>query len=197
MSVKEEAAGEHLSKTWLRDFGSPIPHEERDYDLPSHRVTLPPREAPIPVLLRHALALIGIYHDGPGEKVAWWVTFTYKGYPCELAHQKFGLRLRIGGDLTEDQAGDLLTEIRKKLGSAVKTVEALLAETASDTLNAGNVTVVNQHQQLRRAYDYFRERATNPEVVDDVSESGTNEFGSWSTFLPGKNVMAMNACMRP
>jgi hypothetical protein len=24
-----------------------------------------------------------------GEKVALWVTFTYKGYPCRLAHQKF------------------------------------------------------------------------------------------------------------
>jgi hypothetical protein len=193
VSAPEEAAGEHLSKTSLRDFGPPIPHEERDYDLPSHRVTLLPQEAPIPVLLRHALTLIGIRHYGPSEKVAWWVAFTYKGYPCELAHQKFGLRLRIGGDLTEDQAGDLLTEIRKKLGSAVKIVEGLLAETASDTLNAGHVTVVNQHQKLRRAYDYFRGRATNPDVVDDVSESGTNEFGSWSSFLLGKNVMAMNA----
>ena len=172
MSAPEEAAGEHLSKTSLRDFGPPIPHEERDYDLPAHRVTLLPQEAPIPVLLRYALTLIGIRHHGPGEKVAWWVAFTYKGYPCELAHQKFGLRLRIGGDLTEDQAGDLLTEIRKKLGSAVKIVEGLLADTASDTLNAGHVTVVNQHQQLRRAYDYFRGRATKPDVVDDVSESG-------------------------
>jgi hypothetical protein len=193
VSAPQVAAGKHLSKTSLRDFGPPIPHEERDYDLPSYRVTLLPQEAPIPVLLRHALTLIGIRHYGPGEKVEWWVTFTYKGYPCELAHQKFGLRLRIGGDLTEDQAGDMLTEIRKKLGSAVKIVEALLAETASDTLNAGNVTVVNQHQKLRQAYDYFRGRATNPDVVDDLSESGTNEFGSWSTFLLGKNVMAMHA----
>ena len=193
MSAPEVAAGKHLSKTSLRDFGPPIPHEERDYDLPSYRVTLLPQEAPIPVLLRHALTLIGIRHYGPGEKVEWWVTFTYKGYPCELAHQKFGLRLRIGGDLTEDQAGDMLTEIRKKLGSAVKIVEALLAETASDTLNDGNVTVVNQHQKLRQAYDYFRGRATNPDVVDDLSESGTNGFGAWSTFLMGKNVMAMHA----
>ena len=193
MSTPAEAAGERLSKTSLRDFGPPIPHEERDHDLPSYRVTLPPQEAPIPVLLRHALTLIGIRHNGPGEKVAWWVTFAYKGYPCELAHQKFGLRLRIGGDLTEEQASDLLTEMRKKLVSAVSTVEALLAETARDTLNAGNVTVVNQHRQLRRAYDYFRERATNPDVVEDVSESGTTESGSWSTFLLGRNVMAMNA----
>ena len=193
MSTPEEAAGERLSKTSLRDFGPPIPHEERDYDLPSYRASLSPLEAPIPALLRHALGLIGIRHSGPGEKVAWWVTFTYKGYPCELAHQKFGLRLRVGGDLTEEQADNLLTEMRKKLVSAVKTVEGLLAATASDTLNAGNVTVVNQHRQLRRAYDYFRERATNPDLVEDVSESGKNEFGSWSTFLLGKNVMAMHA----
>lgn len=194
MSTPEEAAGERLSETSLRDFGQPIPHEERDYNLPSYRVSLSPLEAPIPVLLRHALALIGIRHSGPGEKVAWWVTFTYKGYACELAHQKFGLRLRISGDLAEEQAGDLLTEMRKKLVSAVTTVEGLLAATASDTLNAGNVTVVNQHRQLRRAYDYFRERAINPDVVEDVSESGTSEGGgTWSTFLLGKNVMAMHA----
>ncbi|MCK0111753.1 hypothetical protein MWU75_06340 [Ornithinimicrobium sp. F0845] len=194
MSTSEEPSGERLSKTTLRDFGPPIPHDERDYDLPSFRVTLSPQEAPIPVLLRHALALIGIRHNGPGEKVAWWVTFTYKGFPCELAHQKFGLRLRIGGDLTEEQADDLLTEMRKKLVSAVRTVEAVLADKASETLNAGNVTVVNQHRQLRRAYEYFRERATNPAVVEDVHERGTSEGGgSWSSFLLGKNVMALNA----
>lgn len=193
MSTPEEATGARLSKTSLRDFGPPIPHEQRDYDLRSYVVTLLPGEAPIPVLLRHALALIGIPHSGPGEKVAWWVTFTYKGYPCELAHQKFGLRLRVGGDLTEKQASDLLAEMRKKLVSAVKTVEGLLAETASDTLNAGNVMVVNQHRQLRRAYDYFRERAINPDVIEDVMERGTSESGNWSTFLLGKNVMALHA----
>lgn len=193
MSTPEEAAGERLSKTALREFGQPIPHEERDYDQPSYVVTLMPQEAPLPVLLRHALTLVGIRHNGPGEKVAWWVTFTYKGYPCELAHQKFGLRLRIGGDLTEEQAEDLLAEMRKKLVSAVRTVEGVLAETAGDTLNAGNVTVVNQHRQLRRAYDYFRERATNPAVVEDMHETGESETGNWSMFLLGKNVMALNA----
>lgn len=75
----------------------------------------------------------------------------------------------------------------------MKDVEGLLAESANETLNAGRVTVVNQHQNLRRAYDYFRARATNPEVVDDVSESGTTASGSWSSFRLGKNVMAMNA----
>lgn len=153
-------------------------------------MTLPPHEALIPVLLRHALTLIGIPHCGPSENVARWMTFTFKGYPGELAHEKFGLRLRIGGELTEEQPGDLLTEIRTKLMSTVKIVEGLLAETASDTLNAGNVTVINQHLQLRRAHDHLRERASNPDVVEDVHESGTSEDGTWSTFLLGKNVMA-------
>jgi hypothetical protein len=193
VSTTADAAGEHLSRTILRDFGPPVPDDARDFDLPAYRVSLSLQEAPIPVLLRHALALVGIRHSGPGEKVAWLVPFTYKGYACELAHQKFGLRLRVSGDLTTEQAEDLTTEVRRKLVSAVKTVEAQLAETASDTLNAGNVTVVNQHLQLRRAYDYFRERATKPDVVEDVIESGTSEVGPWTSFLSGKNVMAMHA----
>lgn len=195
MSTSEQAAGERLSQTVLRDFGPPISPDERDYDLPSYRVTLSSYEAPLPVLLRHSLALIGIRHNGPEEKVAWWVNFTYKGFACQLVHQKFGLRLHVAGALTEEQADGLLTEMRKKLVSAVQTVEALLADSAGETLNAGNVTVVNQHAQLRRAYDYFRERATNPNVVEDLHETGLREDGSfsWSIFLAGKNVMALNA----
>lgn len=124
----------------------------------------------------------------------WWTTFTYKGYPCELAHQKFGVRLRIGGNFTEDQASVLLAEIRKKLVAAVRTVEGLLGQSAALTLNAGNVAVVNQHQRLRHAYDYLRARATNPDEVEDVPESGTCDGGgSWSTFCSGREVMAMHA----
>ena len=157
-------------------------------------MTLTPEEAPVPVLLRHALTLIGCSHGGPGEKVAWWVPFSYKGHTCELAHEKFGLRIRIWGDFTEKQATRLLAEMRKKLVSAVSTVETLLTETAGDTLNAGDVTVVNQHFHLRRAYDYFRERATNPDVIEDVVESGTTQAGmTWSSFKSGKAAMAVHA----
>src|SRR5699024_3566802 len=40
----------------------------------------------------------------------------------------------------------------------------------------------------------FRERATNPATVEDVSESGVSEGGgTWSSFLLGKDVMARNA----
>lgn len=68
-----------------------------------------------------------------------------------------------------------------------------MAATAGDTLNAGDATVVNQHWHLRRAYDYFRKRATDPDLVEDVHESGESETGKWSTLLLGRNVMALNA----
>jgi len=193
MGSQTEAAGERLSRTSLRDFKPPVPADEPGYDLPSYKITFSAKEAPIPVLLRHALDLVGISHTGPAEKVAWWSSFVYKGYSSSLAHQKFGLRLRIRGELNEEEAMELLAEMRKKLLSAVKTVEEHLVEMTHDTLNAGNVTVVNQHQQLRRAYDYFRQRATNPEVVEDVSERGETEFGSWSSFRSGRKVMAINS----
>ena len=194
MSTPSEAAGEYLSTTALRDFGPPVPAGDQDDPVPTYVLNLTPQEAPLPVLLRHALALIGIPHHGPWEKVAWWVQFNFRGHPCSLAHQKFGLRLRISGDLTEDQADALLRQIQKKLISAVKTVEAMLAETAKETLNAGNVTVVNQHMQLRRAYDYFRQRAINPDHVEDVNESGeTPDGGKWWSHVSGSDVMALNS----
>lgn len=193
MSSPQEAAGKYLSETSLRDFGPPPPRDAGEFNLPTYQAKISRHDAPVPVLLRLALQLIGLPHNGPHEKVAWWVTFTYKGFPCELSHQKFGVRLRVGGEHTEEEADALLEEVRRKLLSAVGTVEGLLSETASETLNSGNVTVVNQHVQLRRAYDYFRERATHPVPVEDVSESGTSETGTWWTVLLGRNVMAMHA----
>lgn len=190
MSTLEEEAGQRLTATTLRDFSSPTPLHLRDFTWPSYVVRLRSDEAPIPVLLRHALTLIGVPHQGPGEKVAWWVNFTFKGHDCELAHQKFGLRLRMAGpDLDEHQAAALLDEVRRKLLSAVKIVERLLEARAPDVLDAGNVTVVNQHSRLRHAYNYFRDRAINPDLVEDDREHGEH----WTSFLLGSNVMAMHA----
>jgi len=194
VATSATTAGKRLSRTSLRDFSPRLPDAEPDHDTPWHTVTLSAEEAPLPVLMRHALTLVGIGHGGPGEKVAWWASFRYKGYGASLAHQKFGVRLSVRGRLTEEQAGDLLTEMRRKLRSAVATVEELLTETTRDTLNIGAVTVVNQRNQLRRAYDYFRKRTTEPDVVEDVSESGVSDNGGfWSTYRSGQNVMSMNA----
>lgn len=156
-----------------------------------YRIDLTSDEAPLPVLLRHALALVGIQHGGPGEKVAWWVSFTYKGHDCELAHQKFGLRLRITVEGDEEHANAILREIVKKLTSAVHVVERVLAEDAPGQLDAGNVTVMSQQRRLRYAYEYFRERSMHPSKVEDATEVA--EDGLWTSYLLGASVMALNA----
>lgn len=184
-------AGSWLRQNVLRDFDQPRPRGERDRSLSAYRINITSDEAPLPVLLRHALALIGIQHGGPAEKVAWWVWFTYKGHDCELVYQKFGLRLRVSIDSDEGQANAMLREIVRKLTSAVHTVERVLAEGASAQLEAGNVTVMSQQRRLRYAYEYFRERSMNPTKVEDAAE--VPKDGLWTSSLLGESAMALHA----
>jgi len=88
----EAEAGERLKQTALRDFG-PVLVEDDERPGMTYKLSLNRHDAPVPSLLKYALNLVGLKAYGPDEKVAWWVDFTYRGEWCELAHQKFGLRL--------------------------------------------------------------------------------------------------------
>src|SRR6266542_1351378 len=128
------------------------------------------------------------------KSVAWWVNFTYKGDLCELAHQKFGVRLFLWTDAPEETASKTLLEIAKKLQASTRTVEKLIAAAGPDLLGGGDATVVNQHYALRRAYEYFRERALAPAVIED--EATTHEYPDGSTgtsFKSGHLQMKLNA----
>jgi hypothetical protein len=187
-------AGERLRQTALRDFGPPVDHSERKG--PSYRLELDRKTAPVPRLLKYALSLIGLQAHGPGEKVEWWVDFTYRGQSCELAHQKFGLRLYLQTEAPTAEAKKTLTQISKQLKSSMRTVEKLILKAAPDLLSHGDATVVNQHESLRRAYAYFRERAVNPTFIEDkYEEHGPTEGGiaRVSTFTSGRILMKMNA----
>lgn len=151
-------------------------------------------EAPVPALLKYTLSLIGLTAHGPGEKVAWWVNFTYKGEWCELAHEKFGVRLYVWTEASEDEARKTQAEVAKKLRSSMRTVETLILTSAPDLLGQGRATVVNQHHSLRRAYEYFRERALNPHVIEDeVTVHENVGSGRGVSFRSGEIQMKMNA----
>lgn len=191
----ETEAGERLKRTALRDFG-PIP----DNDAPlgkSYKLNLSRDDAPVPSLLKYALALIGLEAYGPSEKVAWWVGFTYRDERCTLAHEKFGLRLYLRTERSEEESRETQVQIVKKLRASMRTVENLILGAAPGLLSKGNVTVVNQHQSLRRAYEYFRERATNPILVED--QRATYEPADAAlpqkvlSFKSGKIQMELNA----
>lgn len=193
----EAEAAERLKRTSLRDFGV-MPESDVDDEhrrLPSYKFTV--YDAPVPSLYRYALSLIGCPTHGPGEKVLWWVDFTYRGEWCELALQKFGLRIYLRTDRPGEEARATQAQIAKRLRSSMRTVESVVKAAAPDLLGRGEATVKNQHTSLLRAYQYFRERAENPELVKDertelVPVPGTPLMGGWS-FQSGKIQMELNS----
>lgn len=186
-----------LRTTALRGFG---PDPDTAYGIPwgreNTRITIPWSDCPHPEVLKLGLSLIDLEVCGPGEKVAWWVPFAYDGHRFELAHQKFGLRLRLmNNGLAPERVEKLLQTVRKKLIASMRIVEKGIDRASKTMLDAGDATVINQHSRLQKTYEYFRERATNPAHVDDVTTSG--EFGGpggfYSTFVSGRAVMDLNA----
>lgn len=172
-----DRARDKLLKTALRGFQCPLDSRELGVLLPTYKLEISHREVPLPVLYRFALNLIGLSAYGPLEKVAWYVEFRYKGEACTLAHQKFGLRLYLQTERSADDAHTRLLEIAKKLRQSMPTIEALLNESAPDILQKGEVTLVNQHGMLRRAYEYFRTRSLEHNPSDNRSDS--SEVEDW------------------
>ncbi|UKA73557.1 hypothetical protein [Arthrobacter sp. FW306-06-A] len=189
----ESEAGAKLKRTALRDFEAPLERNDPRWRTPTYKLTVSPTDAPVPVLLRYALTLIGLTPGGPDEKVAWWVGFTYKGEPCTLAHEKFGVRLYLRTDRPEVEARQSLSQVIKKLQGTSKTVERLILDAAPDILGIGDATVLNQHYSLRRAYDYFRVRAESPDHIEDEMKTGESPTGKWTSFKSGEMEMQLNS----
>lgn len=82
-----------------------------------------------------------------------------------------------------------MRQIVKQLGASMRTVERLILDAAPDLLGKGNATVVNQHSSLSRAYEYFQDRAIDPEFIADEHTQPTHGF----TITIGKTQMDLNA----
>ncbi|MEO3861756.1 hypothetical protein [Acrocarpospora sp. B8E8] len=191
----EAEAGKRLKQTAFRDF-EPIPDDDHNRRGTTYKLPLSRHDVPVPSLFKYALTLIGLTAYGPGEKVEWWVNFAYRGEWCELAHQKFGLRLYLCTEKPEEEARKTQVQIVKKLRSSMRTVEKLIVDAAPELLGKGSATVVNQHRSLRRAYEYFRERAIDPLFIEDEHITHDPIEGliqSWYSFTSGKFQIQMNA----
>lgn len=191
----EAEAAKRLKRTSLRNFGLSPEHDDDNHELPSYKFSL--YDVPVPALYKYSLTLLGCPAHGPGEKVLWWIPFTYNGERCRLALQKFGLRLYLRTSRSEEEARATQREIAKQLRSSMRTVERVVRDAAPELLAKGHVTVRNQHASLRRAYEYFRERAENPVLIEDVrteyqSAPGAPIGRSWS-LTSGKAQMDRNA----
>ena len=76
--------------------------------------------------------LIGLKVYGPGEKVAWFVNFTYRGEPCVLAYEKFGLRLYLRTEAPEEEARKTQVKVAKQLRSSMRVVEKVIMDAAPE-----------------------------------------------------------------
>jgi len=185
------ATRDHLLETALRGFSPPVIAPDKAAAYVQQRLGVD--DAPVPGLIEFALRLIGAEHHGPGEKVLWIAVFDYDGERYELAHAKFGVKLWVHTVKSEADARKTLAQVVGKLRAASRIVEKMVLDGAGDTIKRGRVTVLNQHRQVREAYNYFRERAANPTHVDDVDQKGEGQFGRWWSHTSGANVMAMNS----
>lgn len=177
---------ERLRTTVLRGFGPD--NEEIPWGGQAARITISIEDCPLPSVLRLTLSLIDLEVHGPAEKVAWWVLFAFDGHRFELAHQKFGLRLLLMSEgLEVEQATRVLRKAQKKLLSALRVVEQAINAASKGILDSGDATVRNQHSRLEAAYDYFRERATNPAHVEDIRTSYD------SSYVPGMQVLSFRS----
>ncbi|MFJ2620097.1 hypothetical protein [Glutamicibacter sp. NPDC087344] len=187
-----EDAAKRLSATSLREFLDPITDTDKTRRYRRYRRSVSRDEIALPGLVRYALKLVGLSSFGPGEKVAWWVNFLFQGRQCELAFEKFGLRLYI--EIVDNDEADVIkvgNKIVKKLGSSMRAVESLvLAPAAPGLFHDGKATVVNQHMSLRRSYEYFRNRASSPFLIEDEVKHLEN---GGTTFQSGKRLMQMNS----
>lgn len=192
-----EDAAKRLSATSLREFLDPKNDKDTTRRYRRYRRPVSREEIALPGLARYALKLVGLPSAGPGEKVAWWVNFLFQGRQCELELEKFGLRLYVEiVDNDETRANQVANKIVKKLGSSMRAVESLvLAPAASGLFRNGEASVINQHTSLRRTYEYFRERASNPSVIEDeVKHFGAGDgIARGTTFQSGKLLMQLNS----
>lgn len=141
-----------------------------------------------------ACSLAGLRLSGPGEKVAWWTTFVLDDARYELAHQKFGLRLRLASDGFDPADVELrMRTTIKRLVSATKIVEKEVGKRSQTLIDQGDATVINQHVRLHRVYEYFRDRAVNPEIVEDLNEKSETTFGTSWLFRSGRAKMELNS----
>lgn len=192
MTTSHEAmrAGAQLKATALRDFGPPTTNSASGGE--GFRLAVSPDEVPVPRLWRYALLLIGLEDWGIGEKTAWTVDFTFRGEPCKVLHQKFGVRIILHTTRGDQAAQETMKEVAKKLAGSVRTVEKLVLSAVPSLVASGEAIVVNQHHALDTAYRYFRERAVDPVHIEDFEETNEHPDGSRSmTFSSGHVRMRM------
>lgn len=123
----------------------------------SERYAIDREDIPVPALLYFILRVIKEFSLGfKGEKTHWVIPFLYKGKRCNIALEKFGLRLYIEKQSNSINPREIVGKIKRSIIYAEKHI---LEPYAKRQIRKGNVTISNHFHQLDGMYAYFRKRA--------------------------------------
>lgn len=111
---------------------------------------------PVPCLLRFLFSsVLGFPEMSRLDKMHWCLVFRYRGHLCFMADEKFGLRFYHA-----DSASIDLSELYRRINSALRLVEQeLLAPAAQAALASGDIIVTNHFKGLDSRYCFFRKLA--------------------------------------
>ncbi|MDP2316562.1 MAG: hypothetical protein Q8P41_26955 [Pseudomonadota bacterium] len=122
------------------------------------------------LLLEHVVG--ARFEHQPMEKVHWSCEFTFRGFACAVALEKFGLRLYVDQAAEGVDAGTILKKLNKSIAAAER--YAFEPFVRSQT-QAGNVVVQNLEGRLRAGYDHFRTRASAEKEGTELSWDGFHD----------------------
>jgi len=81
--------------------------------------------------------------DQPMEKINWEIPCVYKGIPISFAHQKFGFRIYVTNELTENRAEKVSKEIQEILNKCLKLIKPEIRSAGLSALSGSEVIVLN------------------------------------------------------
>lgn len=181
-----------LCRASLHDF-APYPEDQTGFaqaSRPATRVNVPAERLPVPGSVALVMRLLLDAHSlARAEKLTWEFPFTFRGRPCSIASEKFGLRLYLGEDPAggPDAASDSAAVARtvvSKLSAAVRCLERhVLSVLGTEQVAEGNLTIHNQAGRLRSTYEYFRRLATEAYAGRGILARDYDERSDRTPFL--------------
>lgn len=227
----DEAAKRKLHHI-LRDFAPS--KSERRWVGRSIRVAVHSESFAVPELAIAALKWVGFNDSGPHDKTAWCMEGRYRNTPIALASTKFGLRVFVDGPAQSDGASgaaefdDVASgavvftgtddledkpELRSLVDGFISQIMAgakvfdrhVMSPLVDTQVTSGNVTLMNQSERLRGAYNYFRWQAQAfldghgeeglRRAMTDMGERAASQTGQTWFFTPFLTRTQMQYCL--
>lgn len=109
--------------------------------------------------------------DQPMEKINWEIPCVYKGIPISFAHQKFGFRIYVTNELTENRAEKVSKEIQEILNKCLKLIKPEIRSAGLSALSGSEVIVLNKLGEIERTFMYFYKESVRKKKRSNIPQA--------------------------